>query len=478
MKCPHGVSGPCGHCLFEDPPAPAIQLDMREVLRRLRYNVRENAKADLELFIRLVTPQHDHTPNHLKAAVAIWQRTANEVVNAVIEMPPGHGKSLTNITALAWHLHRSPTKTHAYVTYGQNLARDKSKTMRALALEAGVALSPDMANLNLWRTEQGGGVIVSSTPDGSITGQRITGVAVVDDYLKDGIAARSEHERDAIWNWFVEALWTRREGPVSTIVCGTRWHEDDLIGRITAGKLKVPFERLRLPAIAEENDPLGRKVGEALWPELYPLERLAEHQSNPYTFAALFQQRPAPHGGGFFKTEWWRHVDIEPKFDAEAVFCDLTMGGEHASSRNAFLVAGRKGIDRYVREIITHQGDMTAIVATIEDLHHRYPRAAFVVEKKAAGEAVLATLRRVIPAMVAYDPGRGSKEDRAMSVLPIVQAGNVALVRAPWTDEFIYELGGFPTGRFDDQVDCLSMMLDYWRAAGPVSSELLKRWLT
>lgn len=217
------------------------------------------------------------------------ERATREEIRAVVSMPPRHGKTSTFLHAFAWLLTLDPTRTHAFATYAQHLANSKSRTARRLAVDAGVSLADDAKTVSEWRTPEGGGLLATGV-GGPLTGQGITGLGIIDDPLKNRLEAESALMRDRIWEWFTDVFYTRLEPGASAIVVATRWHSDDLSGRLIADG----WEYVNLPAINDD--------GQALWPERYDLERLRkiEKQVGAYTWASHYQGQPVPRGGAVF----------------------------------------------------------------------------------------------------------------------------------------------------------------------------------
>lgn len=215
---------------------------------------------------------------------------AGEEQRIVIATPPRHGKTDTLLHAFAWLLANNPQQTHAYATYGQELANSKSRRARRLAQDAGVNLDPASTSVKEWRTQAGGGLLATGA-GGPLTGQGITGLGVVDDPLKNRQEAESSLIRERVWEWFNDVFYTRLEPGASAVIVATRWHPDDLSGRLIADGWK----HITLPALSND--------GTALWPDRYPLERLTEirEQVGEYTWASLYQGEPRPRGGTVYQ---------------------------------------------------------------------------------------------------------------------------------------------------------------------------------
>ena len=279
-------------------PVTASSL-LAERLGRERRRRSSPERLDLGAFIARATPGYVR-PAWLEPVLEVYQAIAKgEELRVIVEAPPRHGKTDVTLAAIAWLLTLDQTRTHAFTTYADALARSKSRKARRLAREAGVAISDESASVNEWRTTRDGGLLATGV-GGPLTGHGVTGVGVIDDPFKNRRDADSRLIRERVWEWYTDTFTTRLEPGSSVVVQHTRWHPDDLIGRLVS---EGGFDRIRLPAIAEDpDDALGRAVGEALWPERYPVEKLRELEETvgSYTWASLYQQRPRPRGEELF----------------------------------------------------------------------------------------------------------------------------------------------------------------------------------
>jgi hypothetical protein len=296
--------------LTEQPPASrrALQLELKRRAYQAELDRRMRAQAPtLSAFIQRHNAGYTH-PYWLQPLLDVYQAILDGTeVRVVVQAPPRHGKTDVTLNALAWLLVHDPRRQHVFATYADRLARSKSRKARRIARDAGVVLSDDSSSANQWLTTRGGGVLATGVM-GPLTGEGVTGVAVVDDPIKNRQEAESRLIRDRLWDWWDDVLQTRLQPGSSVIVQATRWHDDDLSGRLVK---QGDFDLINLPAIAEDpDDALGREPGEALWPEQYPVERLqAVEQRRPFTFASLYQQRPRPRGSQLFHQPSWYDPD-------------------------------------------------------------------------------------------------------------------------------------------------------------------------
>ncbi|MFU8868645.1 terminase large subunit domain-containing protein [Natronococcus sp.] len=280
-------------------PVAAADLLVERLSRESRRRAIRDP-VDLGTFITRSSPTYVR-PYWLESVLEVYQAiAAGEELRVLLEAPPRHGKTDLTLAAIAWLLSTAPERTHAFTTYADALARSKSRKARRLAREAGVAISDESASVNEWRTTDEGGLLATGV-GGPLTGHGITGVGVIDDPFKNRRDADSRLIRDRVWDWYTDTFYTRLEPGASVIVQHTRWHPDDLIGRLVG---EAGYQRIRLPAIAEDpDDPLGRAIGEALWPDRFSVEKLRqiEETVGSYTFASLYQQRPRPRGEELFR---------------------------------------------------------------------------------------------------------------------------------------------------------------------------------
>jgi predicted phage terminase large subunit-like protein len=377
-------------------------------------------------------------------------------------MPPRHGKTaLVTIRYAAFRLERDPTLRIIIGAYNQDLAEFFSRQIRRIITDRGVALSPEMKNVGDWETAAGGGVKAAGVGSG-VTG-RGGDLIIIDDPIKSREEAESPAYRERCWNWYTNDIYTRLEPGGAIILIQTRWHDDDLAGRVQASESGQDFVNLTLAARALENDVLGRELDEPLWPDRYDGDALddIEQTLGPYAFGALYQQTPHPREGGMFQKEWLQNRIINfgelPPMVALVRYWDKS-GGTVKSDYTAGVLMGRGRDGRfYVIDVVR--------VRALPDVRRREMRAAAVRDGRrvkvwieseggSAGKESVASDVKALRGFSAFgDPATGSKEVRAEPFAAQCAVGNVFLVRAGWNDAYIDELAAFPRGRFDDQVD-------------------------
>jgi predicted phage terminase large subunit-like protein len=441
----------------------------------------EHDGESLREYIRHCSP-HLKPLRHLEPVLDIFERTRRERVLAVIAMPPRQGKSVTAQHGVAWRVKRDPGLVHAYTTYGDGLSVIMSRNMRRIAVASGVDLARDANTLHDWRTDYDGGVIATGV-GGPLTGKGVTGIAVVDDSLKNRKEAESRLRRDSIWEWFTDVVWTRLEDNASCLVIGTMWHSDDLQNRLLtqgAGPDGVKFELISLPAIAEEGDLLGRAVGEPLWPEKYPLKKLLEIKRllGEYSFASLYQQRPRPRGSAVFHEPGrFRLKDFRIDGHRICVCADPAATKKTTSDHTAAFVLAMKGygadtVGWLLDEIYgqwdiadnPHEGEL-GVASRLRALQVKWGEVAVVVEAVTAFKAVPQMLRAIDKDLRVYEaPTDGDKFQRAQPAAAAWNTGRLLVpLDAPWASAAIKRIQAF-TGNDDPEDDEVDAMSHGWNA--------------
>jgi predicted phage terminase large subunit-like protein len=438
------------------------QARARQLLQRLHGG---EMLAD---FIRRLSPYRP-PPRHFEPVIRLIERAARgEQVRAAISMPPRHGKTTLFQHAFPWWLTRAPADTCGYFSYSDTQARSKSRVAREIAVRSGIKLAEDSASTAEWRTPVGGGLLAGGI-GGGLTGKGVSGLMMVDDPYKNRKEADSDLIREQVWEWFTEVVMTRLEG-ASVFVVHTRWHPDDLIGRL---EKQGDWEIVNLPALAEENDPLGREFGEALWPERYPVRKLEKIRKilGEFSFAALYQGRPRPRGAKVFGEPHYYDPATTDFSECRAGIGADPAASEKTSADYSAAVAGRfRGSDEkkvlYIREVYRHQVQVPQFVNDLRAMQDRNDNCSAAVEGAGIGKAVVQTLKAVDPNLrVKESPAVGDKFQRAQGVAAAWNDGRVLvpLGSPPWLKVFLKEVSGFTGVRddFDDQVDGLSHL---WNA--------------
>lgn len=399
----------------------------------------------------------------------------------IFSMPPQEGKSeRTSRRFPTWLLTRNPDLRIAIVSYELGVARRWGRAIRndiAVHPELGLTVRHDTSAAHEWQLMDALGGVYSVGIGGALTGRPVD-VLIIDDPLKGRKEADSPTYRQACWDFWTDTARTRLAPDAVVVVVQTRWHEDDLSGRLLSGPSAGDWRYINVPAQAEDqSDPLGRAPGEYLtsargrspkdWED-------TKRDVGAATWASLYQGRPAPAEGGLFKRSKWRWYPA-PKWavredgtrwihgaDEVIQSWDMAFKDTKGSDFVVGQVWARFGAEVYLLDQIRDRLDFPATCRALQALSAKWPQAnAKLVEDKANGSAVIAQLRSTVPGMIPINP-EGSKYARASAVSPFQEAGNVFLPEpsmAPWVDDFIVEHSSFPNGAHDDQVDGTSQAL-------------------
>lgn len=415
----------------------------------------------------------------------------------IVMLPARYGKTLTSsIWSTVWGLDRYPWLKFILASYADDLAQTNSLMIRDILEQyAGVLrvkLRRDSRAAKHLRTTEGGQVRAVGVGSG-LTGHG-GDVLLMDDLFKNWEEAHSPAYRERAWNWYRSVLYTRQQRENSAIAyIGTRWHEDDLVGRLLdpPGDVeKEHWEVVRMPALAEEPnphgkpweqlpDPLGRAPGEPLEPERFSLDavRMRAAALGSYLAAGMEQQRPSSMEGGVLKRAWWKWYGPRPlPHDADdwLISWDASFADKADSSYVVGQCWARRGANRFLIDQVRDRMDYPTFRRMLLTFGAKWSHVnRTLVENKANGPAVIADLRGIVPGLVDREP-HGSKENRAHACAGLVEGGNVFLpdpglndidsqVDRSFVHGFVDECATFPGGSNDDQVDAFTQAMLEWQ---------------
>ena len=472
--------------MSEDKEDIKKQIQAAERLLKLK-----KAKNSLIDFTKLTLPDPEHPEDHTKSrycdaqhhrviAAALEEVETGNIPRLIITMPPRHGKSeLASRRFPAWFMGKDPYRQMIFSTYNEEFAQDFGRsvreTMRTPVFQQvfpGCKLRTGSQAADRIQTEEGG-LCVFVGRGGSLTG-RGADLLVIDDPIKDREEADSKATRDKMWAWFTEVAMTRLMPGGRVVIIMTRWHEDDLIGRLTdqsnpcfnkeeAQNWKV----LALPAIAVDDDPMKRKVGEALWPERFPLSSLNQiKRLNSKGFSALYQGQPTPDDGDYFKRDWIKTYDAGQLPNRLRIYAasDHAVSTAQDADKTCLIMVGVDEDDNiWVLPDTWWRKAQTDIVCdAMLDLMKRHKPLMWWAERghitKAIGpflrkrmneESIYCAIDEVVPVK--------DKQSRAQSIRGRMAMGKVFFPRfAHWWTSAENELLKFPSARHDDFVDALA----------------------
>lgn len=416
------------------------------------------------------TPAYRWDWPHLQVIQRELERlTWGENDRLILQLPPRHGKSeLTTIRYPVYRLAIDPRTRVILGAYNQTLAAKFGRKARRLAEAQGVPLARDRTAVDDWETIQGGGMRAVGV-GGGVTGMG-GDLIIVDDPVKNREEAESEVYREKVWDWYQSDLRTRAEPGAAIVLIMTRWHQDDLVGRVLASPGADRWTVVSLPALAEGQDPLGRPEGAPLCPDRFDAAALADIRTDigEYAFTSLYQQRPRPREGGLFKPYTWPVLTAVPAEGRMVRYWD-TAGTEQQGKNDPDYTAGvlmcRLPDKRFaVVDVARFRHSVGRRDAETERVA-RQDRATYggrVVEwfEQEAGvagtERTEAIIKRLAGVPAYGERPTGSKVVRAEPLAAQGEAGNVALVHGPWLEAYRAELADFPSGKHDDQVDASS----------------------
>jgi predicted phage terminase large subunit-like protein len=451
-----------------------------EILRRRR------ARDSVIGYAEYVQPGYEADPFHHLLGQKLEAVYRGEIDRLIINTPPRHGKSqLASIHFPAWFMAKLPDTNVIQASYNLDQAKRASRFTRNIIqgdmfsrVFPDVSMSPESHAADRWMLESGQEYFAVGIGTGA-TGKG-GHLIIIDDPLKDREEADSEARRQTVWDWYQDVVYTRLERGARIIVILTRWHFDDLAGRLIKAEEQGgdKWDQLILPAICEneEGDPLGRKVGEALAPgrktaqELMRIKRAVGER----TWSALFQQKPISTEGAIFLDSWFPAAERIPGVRTRVRAWDFASTTDGDYTVGVLMSRDPQGIF-YVEDVIRFRGTPLQVERKVFETAASDGRSVRIVIPQDPGQAGVAQAQSYIRRLAGYQikavRPTGPKETRAAGFAAQAEAGNVKLKPADWNKDFRDELAMFPLGAHDDQVDASS---DAFNALlGPKKAQVL-----
>jgi predicted phage terminase large subunit-like protein len=459
---------------------------------RLQLDLSKVSPADFAATVepdRFLCPEHiDYLSQCIARLVDghLLKEDGTPYKRLLITMPPRHGKSeLTSRYTPAWFIARNPRNRVILASYEADFAAEWGGKVRDLLAEhatfLGVSLNPTTKARDSWRTQAGGGMQTAGGK-GAITGKGAD-LFIIDDPFKNDEEANSETIREKVWGMFQSTAFTRLEPGACVVIIQTRWHEDDLAGRVLRDQTDEWFH-VDFPAVATAADRLGRQPGDALWPERYDENQLGviKEAVGSYVWNALYQQNPFIEGGGILKPgevqrysfrDGVYHTGNGSKFVSRAKCWRFITIDTAGTSKNYsdYSVAGvfdvtpdREGLLIHVDRV---KIDSSEHMKWLRDLFSTWNPRFIGIEKRSYGTTLLQNAVRA-GMRVRKLEADVDKVTRAYGSSPLIETGRLQLPYASiWLPEFEHELSAFPYGTHDDQVDVWAyaarVLTDYTR---------------
>ena len=434
-------------------PSPAFQLNPSDVWAARQ----ELSRRSLLSFTEYTLPQYKRAAHHHLIAEKLEAVERGEIDRLMIFMPPRHGKSeLASKRFPAWCLGRNPRRQIIAASYNSDLASDFGRNVRNIVASPeftqvfpDVTLAPDSQAANRMNTNRGGTYVAAGVGT-AVTG-RGADIALIDDPFKDREEADSERRRELVWDWYRSTLYTRLMPGGAIVLIQTRWHEDDLAGRLLEHEGEQ-WDILELPALHPERG--------ALWPEWYDEAALLRIKDTigPREWSALYQQQPQPDEGTFFQRDWFKTWSQKPamRYYGTSDYAVTDGGGDYTVHRvwgvspdgDIYRVDGWRG-----------QSTSDVWIDTKLDLISKWKPLAWFGEGGVIQKAIEPALKRRMRERQVYCrlewlPSVADKPTRARSFQAMAASGRVWFEPGADISEFLV----FPAGKHDDDVDTASLI--------------------
>lgn len=456
---------------------------------RLRNQAIPVARDSLIAFTLFTKKGYEVNWHHRLVSRYLDRFARGEIKNLMVFMPPQHGKSeLVSRRLPAYVLGKKPDKRIALASYGAEWSQSFNRDVqRIIDDDAYRQLFPrtQLSGKNVAHTSFGSfkrtadifevvgrtGWMKTVGIGGALTGSTVD-VGLIDDPFKDRQEANSQVTRNHVWSWFTDVFETRLHNDSQQLLTMTRWHEDDLAGRILdrdgeakdGGKWVV----IRLPALREDDhDPEDpRQIGEALWESRHSRERMEEiRDKSPMTFASMYQQRPAPAEGNKVKRDWFQFC--HEKEVPGGIVWDLWVDGAYtkntANDPSGFMVAGfhaptKKMYVRHAHHAYMEMPQILKFIPEYADTHGLSIASRVRAEPKATGKSLVQMINadpmlRLNAVEIRNYLVQEGKEARLQVAAPKIEVGNMILVRGNWNDKFVTQICSFPNATHDEYVD-------------------------
>lgn len=456
--------------MIENPFKETIdELEHELAVRKARNNYLDYVALTNKAYVR--SRFHTYLCNKIQEFIDTNTGHAFDIL--LLSVPPQHGKSLTVTQTLpAWYLGKHPERNIIIASYNEDFAvtfgrrnLQKLQEYPEVFPDAKLVASP-CSNTEFETTKKGR--CISRGIMSGITGNPAN-LIVIDDPIKNREEADSESTRAKQWNEYLSTIRTRIAPGGKLIVIQTRWHEDDLFGKLSREEKYVTIINLPCECDDPKHDPLGRKKGDALCPEigrgnawLKEFKQVYASKEGNRAWVSLYQGRPTQLEGNLFKRDWWQYYTELPALVYKVLSVDATFKEGEKNDFVAIEVWGKVNEDYYLVDLIKKRMGFVDTCEAIRSLYKTHTDTSYIyIEDKANGSAIIDVLSKEMTCPIVPVKPEGGKVARANAISALVERGAVHLPKfAPYLEDFVSECGAFPTGAHDDQVDAMTQALN------------------
>ena len=468
------------------------ELQKMAELRRELYAAK--AREQFPVFLNYCNPLYERQWFHTLIAQKCQELLDGKIKKLMLFVPPQHGKSeIVSRLFPAFAFGKNPNLKIVGCSYSSDLAGSFSRSIqRVIDSDEYSTLFPNtylsgantrtvsrgyLRNVDVFEPVGSRGFYKAVGVTTGFTGNPAD-IAIIDDPVKDAVEAYSSTYRERVWEWYVNVLLTRLHNDSKQLFVMTRWHDDDLAGRILKHEADE-WEIVTFPAIKENNDnPLDiRQIGEALWESKHSLEKLRKMEKiSPRTFSSLYQQRPTIDGGNIIKSDWFGSIS-QADFDflyskngkpSIHFFADTAYTDKNSNDPTGIIATVKLENKIYITNAVKTRKEFPELCRFLPEWLNANGydyRSSLRIEPKANGLSVIQQLRKETDLNVTQtNTPKDSKETRLYANSSIIECGTIVLVQGAWNAEFIDEVCGFPAKKHDEYVDLLDYAIEHLSA--------------
>lgn len=463
----------------------------KKVFSLKRELLKRKASNSLFSFIQYCKPDYLANWHHRLICEELQSFWGSETVNRLmLFVPPQHGKSeIASRNFPAYVLGKQPDTKIAAASYSIDLARSFNRDLQRIIeskLYSNVFSETMLNSKNIASDSRG--AYLRNTEEFEVVGYkgsykavgvmgglsgRAVDLAIIDDPIKDAMEANSKVFRDRVWDWYLNVLSTRLHNKSKVILIMTRWHEDDLAGRLLQ-KEHSKWKVIKIPAIKEDinepNDP--RRVGEALWSERHSLSKLLDlRKLSESVFQSLYQQNPTAPEGNKVKKEWFQYVNEK---EVPNIHWDMWVDGAYTKSTandpTGIMLAGFDRLKKqlyikFAQDAFLEMPELLELISEMADLHGLSGKSRVFFEPKASGKSLKQMVNNSTNLSAVEIKSilvREGKEARIQFASPRIHSGKVNIVIGTWNDKFIHQICSFPNAAHDEYVDLIGYACEYY----------------